>query len=715
MFKRRFTKNSKVEQVGDIRIPIPEPPGKSAIAGFDYKRANQKFRRTEFPPEMASPRLAKKLPPAEVERIIELEYNRRIEGYWFYNCGEPTYITGLHYMYLNYWSFGDTYPDFRTSDREFFLFLDYCMRDPKCRGMIYIKPRREGASTRAGLWLYDIASRVKKAKCAVQSKTENDSEEIFEEMILKPWRQLIKRGWWFRPISEDVDLKGSGKGLVFSEPKKNISRKQMLEMQEMGESVDLGFISSALESKIVTGPSNEEHFDGAKLQAHWSDEVGKTVRSNVDKRHDILKECVVLGAKVIGKLLLTSTVEEMTKKGGANCRKVWDKSDFNNRNEYGETTSGLYRLFKPADNCLEGFIDEYGRPDRIGARKYIIAKYRDARRDGGPDDEARERRKYPLTISDAFLDDPSETDFDVTKIVDRLDEISPTEGTPECPYIRGNLEWVPGKEFQEVRWHPNVKGKWWLKRGYMLEKEIRNNISIRTSERRQLDTKEDDIERKRFRIKPNNKYLLLAGVDPFDFSVTADGSKKSSGAIAVRGRTNEWSRYSDKYIMIYKERPPKNHIFYEDVAKTLIFCGCAANIEKNRHNCIRQLEEWGMTSFIYLPSLNKKKRQSNEEVGEYTTTTTHISFTDLLRDHIYEHIDEMDFPPWLEEAKSFKVKKVKEFDLMVASGLAEIANAYLPRVKRPKDRERIKKAMRNVIQRYMIVDGKSVPYNRSQN
>ena len=33
---------------------------------------------------------------------IEEEFNRREQGYWFMNNGTPTYITGTHYMYLQW-------------------------------------------------------------------------------------------------------------------------------------------------------------------------------------------------------------------------------------------------------------------------------------------------------------------------------------------------------------------------------------------------------------------------------------------------------------------------------------------------------------------------------------------------------------------------------------------------------------------------------------
>ncbi len=51
---------------------------------------------------------------------IEGEFNRREEGMWFMNNGTPTYITGAHYMYLQWSSIDVGYAD-PTKDLAFVL------------------------------------------------------------------------------------------------------------------------------------------------------------------------------------------------------------------------------------------------------------------------------------------------------------------------------------------------------------------------------------------------------------------------------------------------------------------------------------------------------------------------------------------------------------------------------------------------------------------
>jgi hypothetical protein len=53
---------------------------------------------------------------------IDNEFKLRDEGFWFYNRSNPTYITGTHYMYLQWSKIDVGKPDFREANRLFFIF-----------------------------------------------------------------------------------------------------------------------------------------------------------------------------------------------------------------------------------------------------------------------------------------------------------------------------------------------------------------------------------------------------------------------------------------------------------------------------------------------------------------------------------------------------------------------------------------------------------------
>jgi len=95
-----------------------------------------------------------------LDEIRIREWRRRMFGIWFYNEGEPTYITGQHYMLLNYWKFQGKWFDYREPNRDYYYVLQYCIEDENCLGLVEITKRKEGKTARAGLFLYEYISRT---------------------------------------------------------------------------------------------------------------------------------------------------------------------------------------------------------------------------------------------------------------------------------------------------------------------------------------------------------------------------------------------------------------------------------------------------------------------------------------------------------------------------------------------------------------------------
>jgi hypothetical protein len=103
------------------------------------KKENQYWERPTPPENYEAKRkkeiIAQKTDPdyynPELQAYRNQEWDRRLNGYWFYNNGVPTYITGLHYFYLVHWKIDVGYPHFRITDLHFFYFLEYCVQDPK--------------------------------------------------------------------------------------------------------------------------------------------------------------------------------------------------------------------------------------------------------------------------------------------------------------------------------------------------------------------------------------------------------------------------------------------------------------------------------------------------------------------------------------------------------------------------------------------------------
>ena len=107
---------------------------------------------------------------------IDAEFTRREEGYWFYNKGTPTYITGSHYMYLQWTKIDVGRPDFREANRIFFLFWEACKADHRSYGMCYLKNRRSGFSFMSSAESVNLATITKDSRFGILSKSCADAK-----------------------------------------------------------------------------------------------------------------------------------------------------------------------------------------------------------------------------------------------------------------------------------------------------------------------------------------------------------------------------------------------------------------------------------------------------------------------------------------------------------------------------------------------------------
>ena len=105
---------------------------------------------------------------------IDQEFNYRNEGNWFYNNGKPTYVTGTHYMYLQWTKIDVGQPDFRESNRLFFIFWEACKADKRSYGMCYLKNRRSGFSFMSSSETVHQATMSSDARFGILSKSGSD-------------------------------------------------------------------------------------------------------------------------------------------------------------------------------------------------------------------------------------------------------------------------------------------------------------------------------------------------------------------------------------------------------------------------------------------------------------------------------------------------------------------------------------------------------------
>ncbi len=274
----------------------------------------------------------------QAEYAIE-EVRRCKEGFYFMNNGVITYITGKNYFYIQWWKLeDDVYPDYRDADRRYFLFLDYWEKVLWCLGIARGKKRREGASSQATANLIYECIFYTNSNCGLVSKTQIDSRDTFTDMAAFGYQQLPV---FLKP--RQLNREGSVTELVFAA---KIDKKKS--------------DSKGLRSKINYRAPVLNAYDRGRMSRILADEGGKwPIDVAFSKFISIVSKTMVKGAKRVGFCEAPSTVNEMTKGGGAEFKVFWDGANqFKNNGK--KTPNRFVTYFTPAYDNYEGFIDRYG-------------------------------------------------------------------------------------------------------------------------------------------------------------------------------------------------------------------------------------------------------------------------------------------------------------------------------------------------------------------
>ena len=693
-YEKYYGLRATYERIGELDIRIPDVPESEFIANYHRPQQQQKWRRIIEPKEFAGMDVEQQKKHSFVKR----EFHRKKHGFWFMNNGVPTYITGFHYMYLQWWKLNNgIYPDYRSSDRKVFLFFEQCFRDPDCLGMLYFTQRRAGKTSIAAFLNFIITSSIRNSHGGIQSKDDPGGKMVFQKHIVNGVKRLP---WWLRPIqSGSEDPKGNE--LSFHEPGEMITKKKLKEGMIPHSS------DNALNSRITYGPSTETFYDGEQLVFYHGDEIGKVDRIDAVERHRIVAPCLMVGKNIVGKMLYTTTVEDIGKNALKNAKKLWDDSDPHEKDANGRTASKLYRYFKPAYDGFEGFIDEFGNSQEDEARQYILAERQAYKDKGDLKGWAEIVRKFPIDASEPFTPNAQDCFFDVGKLAARKNELQTMEIMKNSPVVRGDLVWID-----------NVQGGWqsiddFNNSDRIVRSGVRfipspNGRFLRAFPPTNPNNVGVDIDGK---LIPRNAGVYSGGIDPFDFSSTEnDRGSKGSGAIFIHANPIE-PEETDRWAMIYVHRPDLNTEFYEDMVKMLHYYGCKAVVERNKAMCRNYIANRGFAQFIYGklrldPTIPMKK--SDSVSGEYTSRTQLTSITEAFTTYVYESYDKIDFIELIDQLFGWSIKDSNKYDLVIAAGFSLLAARFAKHKTRSEPTQREAEALQQFFATYDYQGNSSV-------
>ena len=570
----RTGKIGEIYEIQNLKIALP-------LIENAYKRSDKKeeqyWVQEKFPKELSKIKNVfdwNKYPDVFKERwydYIDQEFQHREEGFAFYNNGKPTYITGTHYMYLQWSKIDVGAPDFRESNRLFFIFWEACKADDRCYGMCYLKNRRSGFSFMSSAELVNQATISSDARFGILSKSGADAKKMFTDKVVPI---SINYPFFFKPIQDGMDRPKTE--LAYRIPASKLTRKK-LDANEKLEELD------GLDTTIDWKNTGDNSYDGEKLKLLAHDESGKWEKpDNILNNWRVTKTCLRLGSKIIGKCMMGSTSNALDK-GGENFKKLYYNSDVTKRNRNGQTASGLYSLFIPMEWSYEGFIDSYGLPvfdtpekpikgvDGKWIDAGVIEHWQNEVEGLKSDSDALNEyyRQFPRTEQHAFRDEAKQALFNLTKIYEQIDYNDDLRHSSVL--TRGSFQWENGVQDSKVMFYPNQDGRFLI--SWVPDKYLQNRVIIK-----------DGMK------YPGNEHCGAFGCDSYDISGTVD-SRGSNGALHGLTKFSMENIPVNHFFLEYIARPQTAEIFFEEVLMACVFYGMPILAENNKARLLYILKE----------------------------------------------------------------------------------------------------------------------------
>ena len=595
---------------------------------------------------------------------IDNEFKRREEGFWYINKNVPTYITGTHYMYLQWSKIDVGQPDFREANRIFFIFWAACLSDTRCYGMSYLKNRRSGFSFMASGECVNMATISTDARFGILSKSGADAKKMFTDKVVPI---SVNYPFFFKPIQDGMDRPKTE--LAYRVPASKFTRRSIT-------STDKAEDLAGLDTTIDWKNTGDNAYDGEKLKLLVHDESGKWERpNNILNNWRVTKTTLRLGSRIIGKCMMGSTSNALDK-GGRNFKKLYDDSNVNKRNANGQTRSGLYSLFIPMEWNYEGYIDSYGYPVFDTPQKPVfgphgtpikigVIEYWDNEVEGLKEDQDGLNefyRQFPRTTKHAFRDESKQSLFNLTKIYQQIDFNEDLKNS--ISVTQGNFQWENGQKDTRVIFAPSKQGRFYITWVPPLNLQNKRYIKNGTS-------------------YPGNEHCGAFGCDPYDISGTVD-KRGSNGSLHGLTKFSMEEVPPNHFFLEYIARPQTAEIFFEDVLMACVFYGMPILAENNKPRLLYHFKRRGYRGFAMNRPDKKRNKLSvtEKEIGGIPNSSEDIkqAHASAIETYIENFVGlkktgygDVYFQRTLEDWAQFDINNRTTHDASISSGLALMA------------------------------------------
>lgn len=666
----------------------PPIPAKKDILFSDIPKKDQFWRRIEFPDLFYSyiPGITE-ITEEEAEMLtllVEQDKRRRKFGLWMMVNGTPTYITGNNYFHLQWGDMlngevddrGNSYPDYRKFQRDYFYFIDLCKDDEDCLGGYTAKAKKVGVTQMMAAMYANEVTLYEKIRLGVMSKTGDECRDTNMAMvahIIDKMPQIIlpKKG-----ASDTMKI-------FFGHPtQKPTGTKQYKEkIQQLKD-------QRVLNSTVVGKNTKIGAFDGPRYRHVWVDEFPKYYQSvKVSPKALFEKDsaAVKLQQKITGKFWITAYTPEVDDKGFLEAKAIYydsKKITIKGDNILKRTKSNLYCYHISSLYATEGTFDKYGEADVEKA--YRINEEERQNATGDANKLQALIRQQSRHEDESWMIGGSGSIFDNMRLMASISEKERMEFMNQRLYRRGNLEWTGMKFRSKIRFVDDPNGKWYITR--MIDESMLNTFML-----------PDDNKKN---IIPNSNVNFVGGIDPFAYKELDEegnigGSRGASYTLALPNAAmdnyyrsiNPKDSFSKRIISWYCERPPNPNTFLEDMIMETLYFGKRVLIEDNKEWLNQRFKDSGMIEFLlfvnvktgaiekYSPAKKKEHRQKStqdgdiEEIGRVISEYLEPPRSETDPDYcmLIEDIE------LLNQLMNFNPFKTKIFDRVMALGYALMA------------------------------------------
>lgn len=637
-----------------------------------------------------------KHPKGEPEGLQLREFRRRTEGIWFYNNGEPTYITGDHYAALQWFPMlgcdneaepGSNYGQYVQFQRNSFYWWDICENTQCAVGGLMIKSKKTGITQAMAIRMLNRAHLVRQKTLRMMSITESICKEI-------NFRFIVYAMAGCPHIMMPSRAKQNEGEVIFGPP--GLSRNPL----KKGRRTDVDYLNNWL----CTVPTTRAGFDGVTNYEAWIDEWPKIKESTYpEELFTATIAAVKEGTKRKGTIHATSYVPETSDKSFYQSRKLYKESKLSTRAQdetgayVGKTKSELICYTLTVDEGIFGCCDIYGKADTKKIYEFIRSET-----DKFKNDAVRLqafKRQYPHNEQDPWQESTGDDMlFDNVRIGNKMIELEEMFAEGVMPYKDFNFEFekLPqkkkvgteydfpdrillkpvtddhkraGGQHGKFKWyHPEWTPQWFM--GNYVNKRIKHP--------------------KTELLMPDYNSPFFISIDPTNYQqrkMTKEGSKNAIQAFIMPnaeldtfiaqsegiGRVTE-----DRLFFEYLYREDKPSETLNDMIKIILYLNCPVQIECNMPSWAENLIEMGLGHYLLMVSeetgslepwspTKKQKyfKSQTETIGWYVNAgKEHLG--EPTMPHHQDNIKFIDSYSVLEQLAAFKIDNTKEFDAAVA-------------------------------------------------